>query len=134
LQQLYREHLEQSREHEEQIRQRIQSCDIKPSAVKDLTMRAGAIGLRQLADIPPNTPVKLAMHFFAFENLKIATYETLCKIAKHAGDNETAELAARILEQEREAAEKVEGTFERSVELMLQAKASKEPEPSISGA
>src|SRR5579884_3485400 len=54
---LYGEHLEETREHERLISERIESKDLKPSAVKDLTMRAGAIGLRQLAEIPPDTPV-----------------------------------------------------------------------------
>src|SRR5436309_3630312 len=120
MEEIYREHLEQTREHERMIRERLKARDLKPSAVKDLTMRAGAIGLRQLAEIPPDTPVKLAMHFFAFEHLEIATYEMLVQIAKSADDGETAEVAEKILEQERQAAEKIAGTFERAVELMLE--------------
>src|SRR5437588_12100288 len=106
----YREHLEQSKEHEQQIGERIKSHELEPSAVKDLTMRSGAIGLRQLAEIPPDTPVKLAMHLYAFEHLEIAAYEFLARIARESGDQETAEAAERILEQEREAAEEVQST------------------------
>ncbi len=121
LQGLYKEHLEQTREHEQSIKERIEAHDLEPSAVKDLTMRAGAIGLRQLADIPPDTPIKLAMHFYAFEHLEIAAYEFLARIARDSDDSETADVAEKILEQEREAAEKVAGTFDRSAELCLQA-------------
>lgn len=120
LQNLYKEHLEQTREHERLIKERIEAHDLEPSAVKDLTMRAGAIGLRQLADIPPDTPVKLAMHFYAFEHLEVAAYEFLARIARDGDDSETAEVAERILEQEREAAERIEGTFDRAAELCLQ--------------
>jgi rubrerythrin len=81
-------------------------------------MRSGAIGLRQLAEIPPDTPVKLAMHLYAFEHLEIAAYEFLARIARESGDQETADAAERILEQEREAAEKVQSTFDRCVELL----------------
>src|SRR5947199_5387977 len=114
----YEEHLEQSREHSQQINERIKGYDLEPSAVKDLTMRSGAIGLRQLAEIPPDTPVKLAMHVYAFEHLEIAAYEFLLRIAREAGDDETAEAAERILEQEREAAEKVQSMFDRCAELL----------------
>jgi ferritin-like metal-binding protein YciE len=120
MQELYGEHLEQTREHEQLIKERLEARELKPSAVKDLTMRAGAIGLRQLAEIPPDTPVKLAMHFYALEHLEIATYEALAHIARREGDDETAKVAEKILEQERAAAEKIESTFERSVELMYE--------------
>jgi ferritin-like metal-binding protein YciE len=120
LQSLYQEHLEQTHEHERLIKERIEAHDLEPSAVKDLTMRAGAIGLRQLADVPPDTPIKLSMHFYAFEHLEIATYELLARVARDAGDDETASVAEQILEQEREAAEKIAGTFDKAVELVLQ--------------
>jgi len=124
----YREHLEQSKEHEQQIGERIKSHELEPSAVKDLTMRSGAIGLRQLAEIPPDTPVKLAMHLYAFEHLEIAAYEFLARIARESGDQETAEAAERILEQEREAAEKVQSTFDRCVELVGEQQRAQEEE------
>ncbi len=120
LQSLYKDHLEQSREHEQLIKERIEAHDLEPSAVADLTMRSGAIGLRQLADVAPDTPVKLAMHFYAFEHLEIAAYEFLARIARDSDDSDTVEVAERILEQEREAAEKVAETFDRSAELCLQ--------------
>jgi hypothetical protein len=88
-------------------------------------MRSGAIGLRQLADVPPDTPVKLAMHFYAFEHLEIATYEFLIKLAEEAGDKDTIETAKKILEQEQQAAEKVHESFDRSAELTLE----QEPQP-----
>jgi ferritin-like metal-binding protein YciE len=81
-------------------------------------MRSGAIGLRQLAEIPPDTPVKLAMHLYSLEHLEIAAYEFLARIAREAGDQETVEAAEQILEQEREAAEQVQSGFDRCVELL----------------
>ena len=92
--------MEETHEHEELVKERIQAHDEQPSAIKDLTMRSGAVGLRQLADVPPDTPVKLAMHFYAFEHLEIATYEFLIRIAEEAGDKDTVEAAKKILEQE----------------------------------
>ncbi len=116
---IYRDHLGESEEHERLIRERLEAYELKPSAVKDLTMRSGAIGIRQLADIAPDTPVKLAMHFYAFEHLEIAAYEVLKRLASEAGDDETAEVARCILEQECAAAERIAGTFDSSVEQLL---------------
>ena len=116
----YREHMEQSHEHEQAITDRIKDHDLEPSAVKDLTMRSGAVGLRQLAEIPPDTPIKLAIHMYAFEHLEIAAYEFLCRLAKEAGDDETAKTAEEILEQERAEAERVCGTFDRCAEQALE--------------
>ena len=124
----YREHLEQSKEHEQQIGERIKSHELEPSAVKDLTMRSGAIGLRQLAEIPPDTTVMLTMHLYASEHLEIAAYDFLARIARESGDQETAEAAERILEQEREAAEKVQSTFDRCVELVGEQQRAQEEE------
>ena len=39
MEEIYREHLEQTREHERMIRERLKARDLKPSAVKDLTTR-----------------------------------------------------------------------------------------------
>jgi ferritin-like metal-binding protein YciE len=130
LKDAYREHLEQTREHEDKIKQRLAAHDLEPSAVKDATMRSGAIGLRDLADAPPDTPVRLAMQSYAFEHLEIATYELLIRIAKEADDTDTAEVAEQILEQERQAAEAVQSGFERAVRLLLEREPSEEREHS----
>lgn len=58
---------------------------------------------------------------YAFEHLEIAGYEQLRRVAEQAGDGETADVAARILEQERNAAEKLAASFDRAVEASLRA-------------
>jgi ferritin-like metal-binding protein YciE len=117
----YTEHLEQTEEHKRQLKERIESLDRDVSPVEHLTMRSDAIGLRLLADIAPESPAKLAMHFYALGQLEVAAYEMLQRIAKEAGDDETAEVAEKILEEERQAADKVKETFDRSAELMTES-------------
>jgi ferritin-like metal-binding protein YciE len=119
LEQLFKDHLEQTRGHEEQIRKRIEARDTKPSAIKDLTMQAGAgVGLRYLGEEPADTPVKLAMHMFCLENLEVATYEILKRIAEAAGDDDTAQAAEKILGEEREMVDKLCDSFDTVVELL----------------
>ncbi len=82
-------------------------------------MQVGALGIGLTAKTLPDTPLRLATVAFAFENLEIATYDVLRRLADRAGDTETVAVAERILEQEEAAAELVRGIFPRVLELTL---------------
>lgn len=118
---IYREHLEETREHERLVSQRLESLGESPSRIKDLGMRGMAMGMGLFAQAQPDTPGKLAVQACSFEHHEIAAYELLRRVAERAGDSETVQVADRILPQERAAAEKVGSTFDRAVELSLQA-------------
>jgi ferritin-like metal-binding protein YciE len=122
----YTEHLEQTERHEKLIAERLESREAKPSAVKDLHFSAAKSGLHDLSADPPDARVKMAMNLFCVEHLEIAGYEVLKRLAEHEGDNETAEAAQKIAEEERQAAEKIRDGFARAVELMLQSERSYE--------
>jgi ferritin-like metal-binding protein YciE len=122
----YREHLEQTEKHEELVAQRLEAHEMKPSAVRDLHMRAAKAGLDELAAKPPDAQAKMAMNLFAVEALEIAGYELLVRIAERSDDSETVQAAQEILEQERQAAESVQEGFARTVELMLQSEGAYE--------
>ncbi len=116
----YTEHFEQTKEHQRQVGERLEAHDCEVSAIEHLTMRSEPLGLRLLADIAPENPAKLAMHFYALGRLEVAAYELLRRIAEKAGDDETAEMAEKILEEERQAADKVTETFDRCAEAMTE--------------
>lgn len=116
---LYQEHLDQSRQHEEKVKELVENRGHAPSPLEDKTLRGGSIGLRQLADIPLDTPVKLAMNLFALTHLQIAAHELLLEIARAADDEDAARVAEEILEQERACAEHLEGAFDHAVELLV---------------
>ncbi|MFL5822062.1 MAG: DUF892 family protein [Solirubrobacteraceae bacterium] len=117
---VYAEHLEETRGHEQRMRELVEAHGHDPTPIEDKTLRGGAIGLRQLADVALDTPVKMAMNLFALEHLEIATYELLAEIAKAAEDEDAAKAAEEILPEEREAVEKLTGTFDRAVELHME--------------
>jgi ferritin-like metal-binding protein YciE len=84
-------------------------------------MRAGALNWGMFFQTHPDTPGKLACFAYAFEHLEIAGDEELKRVAEQAGDQETVALADRIPGEERAAAERLFGAFDRAVEASLEA-------------
>lgn len=116
---IYRAHKLQTEEHERYVSERLEAHGESPSRTKDVAAQAGALGIGALAQAAPDTPLTLATTAFAFEHAEIATYRLLGRLAQRAGDEETAKVAKRILEEEEAAAELVQGTFERTLDLVL---------------
>jgi ferritin-like metal-binding protein YciE len=116
---IYRAHLLQTKEHERYVAERLKAHGESPSRAKDAAMQAGAFGIGALVAAVPDTPVRLAATAFAFENLEVAAYRLLHRLAKRAGDQDTVSVVERILEQEEAAVELVEGTFDRALDITL---------------
>jgi ferritin-like metal-binding protein YciE len=121
LERLFAEHLEESREHQSLVEQRLQAHEGGPSAIKDAALRLGAVNWSGFFVAQPDTPGKLAVFSYAFEHLEIAGYELLSAVARLAGDQETVQTAGMILDQERAAASKIAATFDRAAEASLRA-------------
>jgi ferritin-like metal-binding protein YciE len=116
---IFRAHRLQTEEHERYVAERLEAYGESPSKVKDVAMQVGALGIGLAAGALPDTPLRLASVAFAFENLEIATYDALGRLAERAGDQETVAVAERILEQEEAAAELVRGALDRVLDLTL---------------
>ena len=118
---LFDEHLVETRDQQELVDARLDALGGSPSKLKDLAMKAGAINWGSFFAAHPDTPGKLVAFAYAFEHLEIAGYEQLRRVAEVAGDGETADVAARILEQERAAAGKLAASFDRAAGASLRA-------------
>jgi ferritin-like metal-binding protein YciE len=70
----------------------------------------------------PDTPIRLAETAFALESHEAAAYRMLRGLAERAGDERTALVADRILEQVEEAAALVADTFDRALDVTLAAR------------
>jgi ferritin-like metal-binding protein YciE len=103
----YQEHLVETRDHADAVEARLRSLGGDPSSLKDTAMRTGGINWALFFEAHPDTPGKVAGFSYAFEHLEIGGYELLKRVAIRAGDDETAALAERILEQERGAADTI---------------------------
>ena len=116
---IFRAHLLQAEEHAKYVAERLDAHGESPSKLKDAAMQASALGIGLTAGALPDTPLRLATVAYAFENLEIATYNLMRRLAERAGDSDTVAVVDRILEQEEAAAELVRGCFERILELTL---------------
>jgi ferritin-like metal-binding protein YciE len=115
----FRDHLAETREHQVLLEDRLHARDAHPSRFQNTALRLGAVNLGAFFAAQPDTPVKLAGFAYAFEHLEIAAYELLRRVAERAADAETAEVAERILADERAAAERIAATWDAAVDAAL---------------
>src|SRR4051794_32877461 len=119
LAEVFRDHLEETREHQQLVEGRLRARGASPSRFQNIGMRLGGANLRAFFAAQPDTPAKLAGFAFAFEHLEIASYELLRRVAERAGDAETIAVAVEIAGQERAAAERIAATWDEAVETTL---------------
>jgi ferritin-like metal-binding protein YciE len=119
LEQIYREHLDETYGQQRLVAQRLQAVGGSPNKLKDAAMRLGALNWGTFFQSHPDTPGKLAAFSYAFEHLEIGGYELLTRVATRAGDEETARLAVTIAAQERAAAARIAGAWDRAVDASL---------------
>lgn len=115
----FRRHLGETESQEQRVRERLEAHDASPSKVKDLAGAAGGFGMVLFARSQPDTPGKLAMHAFSYEQMEVAAYELLGIAAREAGDEETAAMAAAIADEEREMAGRIAASWDEAVEQAL---------------
>lgn len=104
LARLFDEHLEESRDQQERLEERLDAIGGSGSILKDAAMRMGALNRGMFLLGHPDTAGKLAGFAYAFEHLEIGGYEQLRRVAERAGDGETATVVSM---ESKEAASRV---------------------------
>src|SRR3954469_6793602 len=117
----FSEHLEQTREHQRLVDERLAAHDAGPSRFQAAGMRVGALNIGTFFKGQPDTPPKLAGFAYAFEALETGAYELLSRVARRAGDEETVSVPEQILAQARAADQGVAGTWDEAMSAGLQA-------------
>jgi ferritin-like metal-binding protein YciE len=110
-------HLEETEGHLEKIEHRLDERGAGPSAVKDAMLKLGALNWGMFFAAQPDTPAKLAGFAYAVENLEVAAYELLKRVAQRAGDQDTVALAESILAEEESAAKQVADHWSTSMSV-----------------
>jgi UDP-glucose 4-epimerase len=113
LEAAFRDHLEQTHRHRERITGLLEERGAGPSLLKDTMLKTGGLSLSAFFAAQPDSTTKLAGFAFAFEQLEVAAYELLQRVAARAGDEGVVTAAEEILAEERRAAERVAETWDR---------------------
>jgi ferritin-like metal-binding protein YciE len=119
LARLFEEHLTETREQAEIVRARLKALGGNPSRLREAALRLGGFNWELFFRAQPDTPGKLAAFAYALENLEIAVYEELQRVAERALEDDTVTAVAAILEQERAAAARVWAMFDRAADASL---------------
>ena len=119
---LFRTHELQTEEHERLIEQRLDAHGESPNKLKDIAGQVTGKGFVLFAKLNPDTPGKLAAHAHSYEAMEEAAYELLSRVAERAGDEETANVARQILEQEKAMKERLFENLGLAVEASLREK------------
>jgi ferritin-like metal-binding protein YciE len=122
LAEIYKQHERETEEHKRLIEERLEAHGESPNKLKDLAGNVTGLGFVLFAKFNPDTPGKLAAHAHSYEAMEEAAYEFLSRVAERAGDEDTAEVARRILEQEKAMKGRIFDHFDASVEASLREK------------
>jgi ferritin-like metal-binding protein YciE len=119
LAEAFRAHLAETEQHERLVRERLDAHGASPSKLKDAVMAAGGKGFVLFARSQPDTTGKLTAHALSYEHLEYASYELLLRVARRAGDEETARVAEQIRDEEAAMAQRIEDRTDAAVEASL---------------
>src|ERR671933_201509 len=119
LAEAFRAHLAESERHEQLVRERLDAHGASPSKLKDAIMAVGGKGFVLFAKSQPDTTGKLTAHALSYEHLEYASYELLMRVARRAGDEETARVAEQIRDEESAMAQRIEDRTDGAVEAAL---------------
>ena len=126
LAQIFREHLAETREHEQAVRAELTRRGAEPSTVKDVAGKLGGWGMVLFARLNPDTPGKLAVHAYSYEHMELAAYELLRRMAERAGDESVRALAERLGTQERAMGDRIAERWDRAVDASLREKSAQD--------
>lgn len=100
------EHLEVTHRQAERVKSCLQRHAASTSVLTDLTGRfTGGINALVTDMSWGDEAVKASIANYAFENMEIATYQTLITTANFVGDHETQKICEEILSEEQEMAD-----------------------------
>ena len=120
----FRRHFEHHHaETEEQLRRveaRLSALGESPSTAKDLATKVASMGKGAGDLVRSDNAGKNLRDFYVNEQLEIASYELLERVAALAGDTETAAVARTNREEERAEAEWAATQWDRAAALSLQ--------------
>ena len=114
-----REHKLQTEQHAERLEKRLAAHDASPSTAREAAGIMGAL-MKGIVDRARQEKAgRNARDGYMTEHMEIAAYQLLERIAKRAGDEETAAAARENRADEEAMAKKLDGHWDKFAELSL---------------
>jgi ferritin-like metal-binding protein YciE len=112
-------HKRQTEKQAERLKDRLDAHGEEPSTMKEAGGILGALMKGVIDTARPDKPGRNARDGFATEHMEIASYELLERVARRAGDTQTAKVARENRKEEREMARKISANWDKVVDLTL---------------
>ena len=116
---LLEHHKVETEQHSQRLRGRLEAHGASPSMVREATGILGALAKLPLDMVRGEKAGRNARDGYATEHMEIASYQLLERIAKQAGDEETAEVARLNRAEEEAMAQQLDEHWDTFVQLSL---------------
>jgi ferritin-like metal-binding protein YciE len=116
---LLEHHKLETEQHSRRLRQRLEAHGATPSMVREATGILGALAKLPLDLVRGEKAGRNARDGYATEHMEIAAYQLLERVARRAGDEETAEVARQNRADEEAMARKLDEHWDTFAELSL---------------
>jgi ferritin-like metal-binding protein YciE len=120
MKEMLENHKRETEEHERRLRARLDAMGRGTSARKQ-AQAVGAALLKGVGDVAKGDKAgKNARDGYTAEHMEIAAYQLLERLAKKAGDTETAEIARQNSSDEEQMASRIDQSWDRTLDLTLE--------------
>jgi ferritin-like metal-binding protein YciE len=120
VKEMVQNHKRETEEHERRMRERLEAIG-RGTSTRKQAQAVGAALLKGVGDQARGDKAgKNARDGYMAEHLEIAAYQLLERLAKKAGDTETAEAARLNRADEEEMARRIDRNWDRTLELTLE--------------
>lgn len=114
-----RKRREATTRHEQQVHARLQARGVEPDKAKEGFGLLATLGTKVVDKVRSDNAGKTNRDGYAASAAKIASYELLTRTASRAEDQETAQLARQIADEERETFAAIDSSWDHAVEVSL---------------
>ncbi len=116
---LLEHHRAETEQHSQRLRRRLEAHGAKPSMMREATGILGALAKLPFDFVRGEKAGRNARDAYAAEHMEIAAYQLLERIAKRAGDEETAEVARGNRPEEEALARRLDEHWDTFAELSV---------------
>ena len=119
IEEMLKQHKRQTQEHERRLSERLDAMGAGTSTTKSVG-GLGAALFKGVGDVArTDKPTKNARDGYMTEHMEIAAYELLERLAKRAGDEQTAEVARLNRSDEEAMVRKIDSNWDKVLDLTL---------------